>query len=142
MFIEFLRNCKAVAAIEFALALPVLVVLFIGMINMGMVISTKMELTSIVSVGMLYSLGNSSDPVQIQTAMNSASNLSPITISVTQFCQCLNGSAPGCGNVCSDLKVAAKYDKVTASTQVPLVIPYFLFQNPFPITVEGTIRVQ
>lgn len=138
---KLLKDTKAVAAIEFALALPVLAILFSGLINLGLIITKKIQLVGIVSVGMLYAYGNSSTPSSVQTAMQNSTTLSPVTVSATQFCRCLNGAMPSCGSLCIDGFTAAKYDTVTASTQVTLITPLFTVQDPYPISVQGTIRV-
>jgi len=140
--ISFFRNSKGTAAIEFALALPILLLLLSGLVNFGLIIAKKNALTGIVSVGMLYAFGNQSTPALVQTSMAASTDISPLTLTVTQTCECLDGSQPLCVVNCSDGKLPAKYVNITANSTVNLVVPAFVITNPFPITVTGSMRVQ
>ena len=137
----YLRNTFGGAVVEFALALPLFLLLFAGLVNFGMIIAKKNELTGVVSVGMLYAFGNSSTPSEVQAAMTNASNLTPLTVTVTQVCHCLNGTLPGCGVLCVDGMLAAKYVSITANTNVNVIGLGLILPDPFPITVQGIIRV-
>ena len=140
-FCKFMYNNKGNAAIEFAIVLPFLLLLLSGVINFGMILAKKNELTTVVSVGMLYAFGNSSVPANVNSAMVNATNIAPLTVTVTQFCQCIDNSQPGCGNNCGDGKPAPKYVMVTANSEVDLIALNFVLQNPYPLTVTGTMRV-
>lgn len=127
-------------AIEFALILPVILLLFSGVVNFGLILASKNQLNTVVSTGMLYAMGNSSNPAAVQAVMTSATTMSPLTATAVTACQCLTGAAPSCSSTCPDGSTPQKYVTVTASSQVSLVAINFVLPNPFPITATGTIR--
>jgi Flp pilus assembly protein TadG len=140
---HILKNTKGNAAIEFALVLPLLLLLFSGVINFGLILANKNQLNDVVSAGMLFAFGNSSVPLVVTTAMTaSTTNLSPLSVTATPFCQCVDGSNPGCTKRCPDGSVVATYLTLTATSQVDLIALDFVLTNPFVTTVTGTVRTQ
>jgi Flp pilus assembly protein TadG len=138
---HFLQSLRGNVAIEFAFVLPVILLLFSGIVNFGLILSNKNQLNGVVSAGMLFAFGNSSVPATVQAAMlASTSNLSPLTTTATTFCRCLSGSTPLCTATCPDGASPAKYVSVTASSQVSLIPLTLVLTNPFPTTASGTIR--
>lgn len=138
---HFLKNSIGNVAIEFALVLPIFLLLFSGIVNFGLILSSKNQLNGVVSAGMLYAFGNSSVPSAVQSAMtNSTTNLSPLTVTATTYCECLDGSKPLCTATCSGGISPSKYVAVAAQSQVSLIALDFLLPNPFVITAQGVIR--
>jgi uncharacterized membrane protein len=137
----FLRDTRGVAVVEFALILPTLFLLLSGVINFGLIIAKKNELTNVVSVGTLFAFGNSSNIAIVEAAAKNSTNLNPLTVTVTQYCQCIGGAQPGCGKTCADGFPAPSYIQVVASSTVNLIALDFILTNPYPITVQGIIRV-
>jgi len=138
---KFLKNEWGAVLVEAALSLPLIFLLFSGAINLGLIIAAKNTLTGVVSVGMLHAIGNSSDPVVVSNAMTDSTNITPLTVTAVQVCQCIGGSEPGCGHSCPDGKPAPKYIKISANSTVDLYAPDFVVTNPFPISVQAMIRV-
>ena len=97
----FMRNSKGNVAIEFALVLPFLLLILSGVFNFGLILENQNQLNAVASAGMLFAFGNSSSPVAVQTAMRNATNLTPLTVTAIQFCQCLDRSNPGCSKTCA-----------------------------------------
>jgi Flp pilus assembly protein TadG len=139
---HFIKHTMGTAAIEFALLVPVIMLILFGIVNFGLIIAKKNELTGVVSVGMLYAFGNSNNPTLVETAMTTSTNLLPLSVTATQSCECVNGTQPGCTTNCPDGQLPAKYVSVTASSTVNLIQPTFGITDPFPISVQGKIRTQ
>lgn len=140
---QFLKRSKGNVAIEFALVLPVIILLFSGVVNFGLILANKNQLNGVVSAGLLFAMGNSSVPAAVQAAMiASTTNLSPLTTTATTFCGCLNGTTPACNSICSDGAAPVKYVTVTATSQVDLIALNFVLPNPFITTAQGTIRTE
>lgn len=138
---QFFKTSRGNIAIEFALVLPVLLLLLSGVMNFGLILANKNQLNGVVSTGMLYAFGNSSVPAAVKLAMdNSTTNLSPLTTTATTFCQCLDGTKPLCTATCADGSTPAKYVTVTAQSQVDLIALDFVLTNPFVTNAQGTIR--
>ncbi len=137
----FIRSSKGNAAIEFALVLPLVFLILSGVLNFGLILANQNQLNSVASAGMLYAFGVSSSPVAVQTAMqNSTTNLTPLTVTATQFCQCLNGTNLVCTNTCADGSTPGTYVTVTAQSQVIPLALAFVLPNPFVTHVQATIR--
>jgi Flp pilus assembly protein TadG len=140
---EFLFNTvKGSVAIEFALITPILLILLSGTINFGLILVNQNLLNQSASAGILYAFGNSSNTTLIQNAMSgSTPNLSPLTTTATQFCQCA-GANVSCSTVtCSDGTTPAAYVSVTAQSQVtPILFDLFSLPSPFVTTSKGTVR--
>jgi Flp pilus assembly protein TadG len=74
------------AAVEFALLLPVLLLIIFGVIDFGRAINAQITLTQAAREGArLASLGYTTSAVQTR-AQNAATGLSPVTVSVTTSC--------------------------------------------------------
>ena len=141
MMKNFFKTSKGNVVIEFAFVLPVLVLLLSGVINFGLILANKNQLNGVVSAGLLYAFGNSSVPSAVQLAMtNSTTNLSPLTVTATTFCQCLDGTQPVCTSTCPGGITPPKYVTVTAESQVSLVALDFILSDPFVTNAQGTIR--
>lgn len=137
---NFIRNSIGNVAIEFALVLPIIFLILSGVINFGLIIANQNQLNDVASAGMLYAFGVSSTPSAVQTAMQNSTSISPLTVTATQFCQCLDGTNPGCANTCNDGSTPGTYVTVTAQSQVDLIALDFILTNPFVTNVQGTIR--
>ena len=140
---QFLKTSRGNVAIEFALVLPIIILLFSGVVNFGLILANKNQLNGVVSAGLLFAMGNSSIPAAVQTAMaTSTTNLSPLTTTATTFCRCLNGTTPACNTTCSDGAAPVKYVTVTATSEVNLIALNFVLPDPFITTAQGTIRTE
>lgn len=138
---RFFKRSKGNVAIEFALVLPLLILLFSGVINFGLILANQNQLNGVVSAGMLFAFGNSSVPAVVQAAMTSSTtNLTPLTTTATTFCQCLDGTQPLCTDTCPGGVVPSKYVTVTAQSHVSLIALDFVLPNPFVTNAQGTIR--
>ncbi len=137
---RFLQNSKGNVAIELAIVLPLIFLLLSGIVNFGLILANKNQVNAVVSVGMLYAFGNSSNTAAIIAAMQNATNLTPLTVTATQFCECSNGTKPACSSTCTGGGAPGSYVTVTAQSQVNLFALDFIIANPFTTKVQGTIR--
>jgi Flp pilus assembly protein TadG len=145
------RNRNAgVAAIEFALLMPVLVMLFLGVADFSMAYHDQLQMSSALSAGAEYAFtqgqteSGSTLDTDVQTFVNSiiSTNLKNATATVTVYyngasadgvstnCYCVNGSPPTytsqgttCGSSCSDASgsTGGKYVSINGSlTYTPM----------------------
>ena len=136
-----IKNPSGNVAIEFAIILPIVFLMLSGVLNFGLILANQNQLNAVASVGMLYAFGNSSSPAAVKTAMqNATTNLTPLTVTATQFCQCSNGTNIACSKTCTGGVVPGTYVTVTANSQVNLIALDYLLTNPFVTSVQGTIR--
>lgn len=143
MYNRFFKNSSANAAIEFAIVLPFILLLLSGIINFGLILVNKNQLNTVAAAGIYFAFGNSSEPLLVTTAMDTSTNISPLTTAAVSFCECLDETpVTGCSETCNDGKAPNKYVTVTAESQVDLVALTFALQNPYTNTVQATIRTE
>lgn len=134
-----LKGCGGGTAIEFAVIVPVLFIIFSGVVNIGFIIVQKHRLAGVMNVGALYSV-TQTDVTSIKNAMINAASLSPLTFSSNTFCGCNDGSSVGCTTKCSGNVTPGNYVQITASTSVSLLALDFFLTNPYPLSATFTIR--
>lgn len=144
---SFLKNSNGTVAVEFAITLPFLFLLLSGVINFGLILGNQNQLNAVASAGLLYAFANSANPTAVKTAMQTTTNLSPLTLTATKVCKCYpsNNTPSGapteaeCTSSCSS-GVLGSYITITTQSQVDLIALDFILPNPFVTNVRGTIR--
>ncbi len=133
-------DCKAVAAVEFAIIMTFLSLVFIGLANYGLATFEKMELTSAARSGAQVALIDSSDSAAIKAAVVASTNSSISTsdVTTTEFCECADGSSITCGATCGDGSSNQYYFTVTATETYPLL----LLPTTLVLTGSATVRTQ
>lgn len=138
-----LRNDDGNAAVEFALLVPVLILLVAGLIDFGRAYFTKMQLENAARAGAQYGLLHGSDDLAtIQDVVRQASEVptADLTVSTSTFCACPDGTAQNCvSGDCGGFKPGTY---VTIGAQTAFV-PVFPFANSSrPATITGTALVR
>lgn len=133
------QDIRGAAAVEFALIIPVLSIVLLGVIDYGMVALEKMEMMSATRAGAQLAIADYSDTDAIKDIVVASTNLSISTsdVTTTQFCECA-GVTTDCSDTCSGSVVKEYYMTVSATEQFT---PLFISSD---ITVSGstTVRVQ
>lgn len=131
------RDDTAVSAVEFALIAPVLMILMLGMFDYAVLIFHKMELVGAVRSGAQYALIDSSATAAIKQTVINSTNLptNTLNVTVTNFCECPDGSGTACGGTCATGSVHY-YTRVSGSYDYT---PIFL---PGPITLSDTTTIR
>ena len=138
-----LRNDDGNAAVEFALLVPVLILLVAGLIDFGRAYFTKMQLENAARAGAQYGLLHGGDDLAtIQDVVRQASEVptANLTVSTTNFCACPDGTAQVCSTGdCGGFKPGS-YIGINAQTAF---VPIFPFANSSrPATITGTALVR
>jgi Flp pilus assembly protein TadG len=102
----------AVAAVEFALISPLLVTLFVGVVNYGLIMQQQLEVGNAARAGAAYASAYGYDQVKVITAAQSATSLSNLTVTATQTT-----------NACADFTSAALIDAGSAKLCPATAIP-------------------
>ncbi|HET7814032.1 MAG TPA: TadE/TadG family type IV pilus assembly protein [Candidatus Baltobacteraceae bacterium] len=142
-----------VAIAEFALVLPLLVLVFMGIVETGRLTYFSIVTSNAAHAGAAYgsqSLYTVTQGGNMQAAaLADAQHLSQITIpTATYLCQCTNGTtatAVACTQTaCSSGYRRAVYAQVTAHALVYTLFDYHALGIPYPWTFSrtATIRVQ
>jgi Flp pilus assembly protein TadG len=104
------------AAVEFAIVLPLLVGLVVGVVQYGVEIIANQQMHNGVASAAMYIMRGGSGVSSIQNvAMGAWPNPpSDAAVSVTQACQC-NGAGAACGALCADQSYPQSFTTITAT---------------------------
>jgi Flp pilus assembly protein TadG len=87
--------------IEFAIGLPVLLLLVVGMLDLGRFGLQKSAMLQGARAGAQYGMAAANDTANINLTAQTATGLTGVTATSTKFCECVSGTAVGCGTTCS-----------------------------------------
>ncbi len=100
--------------IEFAVAIPVLTMLLLGLLDLGRFSLQKSAMLQGAREGAQYGSFNSGDSGGINSAAQNATGLSGVTATNNVFCECTSGVSVSCASTCTGSAVLKKY--VTVNT--------------------------
>ena len=147
--LPFPRCRRAVAALEFALTAPILLIVLGGTVDFGIANYTRTALANAVSVGAEYALLTGSGVVgnNVKTLVQSSSFVSGVTATVTgPACYCVTGSAPTmstatCNSACSDGSTAGSYIIISATYTYSGLLSSYSYPSGFTLTESATVRL-
>jgi len=140
-------DCRGVAAIEFAIVGPMLVVMMVCTIDLGTGIFRKMQVQNAAQAGAIYAALHGFTASSISTAVTSATNLSGISASPapTTYCGCASSntiSSVSCSSTCSGGSSPGTYVTVSAQAVYTPILSYPLLPESFTFTAQSTMRIQ
>jgi Flp pilus assembly protein TadG len=134
------------AAIEFAIACPVMLLFFGGLVDFGLALWAKSTLANAVAQGAYYAYvtGTSVTSTNVQTLVQNSSGLSNVTATITgPACYCITGTplalaAATCNTTCADTTTSGYYVKIKANYTYQSILPVYSHLNN-PTLVESAI---
>lgn len=135
------------SAVEFALAVPVLVLLFLATVELGRMFYFTIQVSNAARAGVQYgalSIINASDNTGMQNAaISDASNVRGLTADASHYCVCSNGtSAPNCKTTdCSGGSRMEVYVQVTTSAPFQSLTGFAGIVLPSTLTGNAVMRV-
>jgi Flp pilus assembly protein TadG len=142
-----LEGSRAVAAIEFAILAPLLILMLVSAVDLGFGIYRRMQVQNAAQAGASYAMLHGYLPNSISSAVTSATALSGITASPgpSEYCGCPSTSgitsAP-CSSTCPDGAVAGTYVTVSAEATYNTILPYPIVPNSYTFNAQSTVRIQ
>ena len=143
-----IERSRGQGLVEMAVVLPLLLLLFVGVIDFGRVYYTTMTVAHAARAGAQYGAQNnttSSDiPGMEQAALDAAGDVSDVTADARQFCQCASGQSVDCildPDTCPE-GVQQVYVQVTAEKVFTTMMQYPGIPNTADVKRQVTIRVQ
>ena len=135
-----------VAAVEFALAMTLIIVLLLPVIDLGMAFYQKLEVEAAAQAGAHYGAISGWNSTAIQNAITTATTL-PMTASPapTESCGCPTGTtitAASCGTSCANGQNAGTYITANAQSTYTPIVPYSLLGSSVTLQATATVRVQ
>ena len=146
----FLRDPGGAVAIEYALLLPLLILLAVGVADYGGLAYRSTQLEAAVRAGVQYALvdGSSGDTSGIQEAVYAAMGLEPatgaLTFSITYQYVCPDGTTvAGLSTYCdaADTVSPGYYMRLTVTETYEMWLPYPAIPESYDITEEVMVRV-
>jgi len=141
---------RGVAAVEFALVVPMALVLLGGVIDTGLLLWAKNRLAGAVSAASHYSIlaGTAVSTTNVSGVLTGSSGLSGVTATVTgPTCECPSGTpatfaSATCGNTCANGDLAASFLTISAKyTYTPLMPAYSQIVTTV-LTETALVRLQ
>ena len=141
------RDRRGTAALEFGLAVPLLLTLIVGLTETGMAAFEAMQVKNAAEAGVVYASQHPTDIAGIQSAVVNATGTTGITATPapTSFCGCpgTNGITVGnCVALCASGSAQGQYVKVNASLTHVKILTFTGLPNPLVLTGVSTLRVQ
>jgi Flp pilus assembly protein TadG len=137
---------RGAAAIEFAMVVPILALLFTGVWDFGGGFLQKERLDSAARAGVQYGVqpARATDIAgMIQAARNDAGDAADaLTVTAQNFCACAGGSTVGCGATCAGGALPMGYVRVQVSENFATLVTYPFATNPIPLSSSVTLRFQ
>jgi Flp pilus assembly protein TadG len=141
---SFVERRGANVALEFALAAPILVILLVGLVELGFALYASMQIQYAVETGAEYAAEHGWDSAGIVTAVQNAGHNAGIVASPApvQFCGCPNSgaiAAVSCSSTCAGGAPPSRYVRVSASVAHVALIPGLPL--PATLTARSTVRL-
>lgn len=107
---------EGAAAVEFALILPFLAAMLVGVVQYGGMIIANQQMHNGVSSGAVYVMRGGTDATAIHDVSYSAWPNKPAdaSVTVTQVCTC-SGTTSTCSSLCADGSYPQSYTTITAT---------------------------
>jgi Flp pilus assembly protein TadG len=135
------------AAIEFAIATPILIGLLVPVADLGMAFSQQLQVQQAAQSGAQYALLHGYNSTAISNAVTAGTTLSSVTAAPapTQSCGCPSGTAitaATCASTCSNGETAGTYVFVNAQSPYTPALPYSVLGSSLTLTAQSAVRVQ
>lgn len=136
-----------IAAIEFAIMVPTLVMMTICTVDLGMGIYSNMQVQNAAQAGAQYAMVHGFDANSISSAVSNATGQSGISASPppVQYCGCATAAGVttiACGSPCPAGAVYGNYVQVSTQGTYKTILPYPMIANSFTLTARSNVRVQ
>ncbi len=136
------RNESGNAIVEFALIVPVLLIMIMGLVDAGRAIGANARIGMGVTAGLRYALSDSYATANISAAAYSGSGYDPAeaTVAVERFCECPDGAAVVCSATC-----VAGFKRIYVQVDMTLtqetLFSYPVIGNSITVSRTGSLQV-
>ena len=143
-------DTSGVAAIEFGIIVPILVMMTVATVDIGMGFYRKIQVEDAAQAGAEWAIRNGFDSTGISNAVtNAVTSLTTPAISASpapaQFCGCASGSSistASCGSTCPGGVQAGTYTTVSAQMTYNTILPYGFFPSTYNFVSQSTARLR
>jgi Flp pilus assembly protein TadG len=144
---KIVTDDHGLAAVEFAMVAPLLILMLIGMIDLGAGFYRRMQVETASHAGAQYAALGAFDATMVATAVTTATNYSKIAASPAPYTFCGCPSVEGvatttCNETCPDGSMAGTYAKVSAQASYTTLIPYPIIPSSFNFSSQALVRIR
>ena len=141
MMFRFIREESGASAVEFALMAPVLVLLLLGLADMGLLVVERVQIQTLTTAAAEYVVRTQDDTnLPIVAAEVYPGNMNDITLESEFECECADGEAQICPVSCADGDYQRRFISVSASGNFSPLFPYYGLSDN--ITLQSTARLR
>lgn len=141
-FIYYKNNEDGASAVEFALLLPILILLFIGCVDVGYYLMNKMRLQNLsYSVAEYVAQADDDTNVQDIAAEMYEGDYENIELTSQFFCECSDGVAAECPIDCGADDYQRRFVTITADATFSALLPYPGIPNTLDMQSITRMRV-
>jgi Flp pilus assembly protein TadG len=144
---KVLTEEQGFAAVEFAMVAPLLILMLIGMIDLGVGLYRRMQVETASHAGAQYAAFGAFDATMVATAVTTATSYSKIAASPAPYTFCGCPSSAGvvtatCGGTCPEGSTPGTYAKVSAQASYTTLIPYPIIASSFNFSSQALVRIR
>ena len=140
------RARSGAAGVEFALLLPVLVLLLMGMFDYGALAFQTMQVAAAANAGADYALHHGWNSTAVQNAVTGATTLPSVSASpapaLSQGCISHGALVITTGSTCSSGGTPGSYVVVNAQAPFSPLVAWSALALPSTITAQAVVRIQ
>ena len=144
------RRRRGTAAIEFAIACPVMLVFFGGVVDYGLATLDRSMLANAVAQGAYYAfmVGTGVSNTNIQNLIQNSAGLTNVHATASApSCYCITGSplalaAATCGSTCADTTTAGYYVTISATYTYTSILPVYSHLNNPMLSESAIVRLK
>lgn len=136
------RNEDGNAVVEFALIVPVLLIMILGLVDAGRAIGANARLGNGVTAGLRYALSDAYAVDEITLAARNGSRYADgeATIAVDHVCECPDGTAIACTDTCA-AGFKRIFVQIDMSRTQPTVFSYPIIGDEVTVSRTGSLQV-
>ena len=130
--------------VEYALFLPVFMILLAIAFDFGMAVYDSMSLKEAARAGAQYAMKAPSDSAGLTAVVSNATGVNPANLTITSnlSCQCANGTSVGCGTSCADGSATETYVSVSVQEPYTTLLPYPASLAPLSLQGMASLRIR
>jgi Flp pilus assembly protein TadG len=143
---RFLQSRQGTATVEFAVAVPIMAVIFVPLIDLGMAFYQQMQVQDAAQAGAQYAMAHGWNSSAIQSAVTGATALTvTATPAPSKACGCPDDSGitpASCTSACPSGAAPGTYVTVGAQANYTPLLPYPAMGSSITLSAQATARIQ
>ncbi|MGA7323850.1 MAG: TadE/TadG family type IV pilus assembly protein [Rhodomicrobium sp.] len=137
------RNIQGSAALEFGLFIPLLAILLTGVVEIGFAMYQAMQVSYAAEAAMFYAMKNGFNSTGISSAATTATGLTGLNATASQFCGCPGTSGitnVSCSSTCVSGNPPSQYIQINVSAARRSIITGSGLPLPNTLSTQSLVR--